>query len=73
MALPQLPSGLAIDVFLWKDGEYIHFKMKKGTQLKKLMDAYCARKVQPPTLFACVRFGVGDVLVLAVFFSRARV
>ena len=27
-----------------QDGNIVHFKMKKKTQLKKLMEAYCARQ-----------------------------
>ena len=70
MALPQLP----LHVFLWKDGEAIHFKIKKNTQLKKLMDAYCARRVRTPTLCACVRFVRGRCVGACRFLlSRARV
>ena len=59
-------------LFLWKDGEAIHFKIKKNTQLKKLMDAYCARRVRTPTLCACVRFVRGRCVGAYRFCSRAH-
>lgn len=32
-----------------QDGNELFFKIKKGTQLKKLMDAYCSRNGVNPT------------------------
>jgi hypothetical protein len=34
-----------------QDGEEVFFKIKKATQFKKLMDAYCARQNVPFPLY----------------------
>jgi len=43
-----------------QDGAEVHFKIKRTTQLKKLMDAYCQRQGKNP---ASVRFLLDGVRI----------